>query len=438
MKNYLSILFVLCAVNLSAQHTQNYGTMGTLPTIQPPQPPNPNQYQHNLNRQPTNPYNPNAASEIQKRNQAVLREVYAYNEDQRQRQAAIKTLLSSGFPSQADKDSIYFHQAFEEILAMLENKKPLNLGRTVFLIENAWYGNSLNYFEYQNFINNKVQLCRQKIAEEKLDGKNNMVKNMMLFRLIADTLHFKGAGKEEMTTHLPIQYDNDDFESKKNYDSHFVTKLMRSGIGQCHSMPLYYLILAEVIGAEAYWALAPHHGFIKIKDENNAWYNIELTCNAILSDAHYVNHSYIKAEAIRSKLYLNPLDKKDIVIEMLLNLVKYYSKKYGFDNFFLRCINTILEYSPNNLGSLMFKFGYNKHLVLALAHILEAKNEDILLQKLPEALGYIEEMGKVVKQIDDLGYEDTPPELYAIWLDYIAKQKEKLEQNKNVLLKEVQ
>ena len=247
MKNYYLILFVLCVVNLSAQ---NYGTMGTLPVIKPPEPPNPNQYQNNFFGQPANPYNPNAVSDIQRRNEAILRETMALAEAMVQRQIEVNRLLRNGFPSYALQDSIgtsYFYQAFEEIRAMLEGKAPLNLERTIFLIENACYGNKLNYSEYQNFIKQKVQLCRQKIAEEKLDLNNNMVKNMMLFRLIADTLQFKSAGTEKMITHLPIQYDYDDYESKKYFDSHFVTKLMRSGIGQCNSMPLYYLILAEAM-----------------------------------------------------------------------------------------------------------------------------------------------------------------------------------------------
>jgi len=73
---------------------------------------------------------------------------------------------------------------------MLKNEKPLNLGRIVFVIENAFYGNIMNYTEYQDFIKSKVALCNRKIAEEKLNAKDNLVKNMMLFRLISDTLRF--------------------------------------------------------------------------------------------------------------------------------------------------------------------------------------------------------------------------------------------------------
>ncbi len=209
---------------------------------------------------------------------------------------------------------------------------------------------------------------------------------------------------------------------------------MRSGIGQCYSMPLYYLILTETMGAEAYWAQAPHHGFVKIKDENNAWYNIELTCSAILSDAHYVNHNYIKAEAIRSKLYLNPLDKKDIISDLLSNLARYYHMRYGYDNFFLQCINTVLQYSPNNLTALMFKYEYERELIQTFGYLVETRDINTLIAKIPKADKHLEELKKVSKQITSLGYEDTPPEVYAVWKEHIAKQKGKVAQHKTILL----
>ncbi|MFT4070389.1 MAG: hypothetical protein QM654_00530 [Dysgonamonadaceae bacterium] len=71
-------------------------------------------------------------------------------------------------------------------------------------------------------------------------------------------------------------------------------------------MPLYYLLLAEEMGAEAYWSFPPRYSFVKIQDEKGDWYNLELTCKAILSDTHYMNSSYIKAEALQSKIYLEP------------------------------------------------------------------------------------------------------------------------------------
>ena len=356
------------------------------------------------------------------------------------RQATIKMLIDSGFPSQAyqnPEDAKHFYQAFNEIDSMLKGEKPLNLGRAVFLVENAYYGNTLNYSEYQNFINHKVALCKQKIKDEKLDGNNNLVKDMMLFRLIADTLKFKNKGTEITLTHLPIKYDYDDYSSKQHYDSHFVTKLMKSGVGQCYSMPLYYLVLAEAMGAKAYWSFAPIHSFVKIQDEKGRWYNLELTCGAILSDAHYMNSSYIKAEAIRNKLYLEPMNKTNVVAEMLVSLASNYYTRFGLDDFYLQCVDMAEQYLDNKLNPLKLKATYETRLTLTLANLLGVKNPETLKQRSPEAYKHYEKMNELYRQIDDLGYEDIPDNIYAKWLDYVAKQKEKSEQNKNVLLNEI-
>lgn len=259
----------------------------------------------------------------------------------------------------------------------------------------------------------------------------------MLFRLIADTLKFKNKGTEKTLTHLPIKYDYDDYRSQQHYDSHFVTKLMKSGVGQCYSMPLYYLILAEAIGAEAYWSFSPKHSFVKIQDEKGRWYNIELTCGAILSDAHYMNNSYIKAEAIRNKLYLEPMDKTNAVANMLISLARCYYVRYGWDDFFLQCVNTAEQYLDNDLEALKLKADYQTYLTLTIANLLKAPTPEILQQKSPEAYSQYEKMIELYRKIDDLGYEELPDNIYAKWLDYIAKQKEKLERNRTVLLNEI-
>ena len=435
MKKSVFIVFIFCTINVFAQ---NIGNMGKLPVIETPKPPNP--YQAQINCQPVNPYNPNELTEIQKRNNEIIMSDAEGINSEIQRQTAIKMLIENGFPSQAYQDTVgtnYFYRAFDEINAMLKGEKPLNLGRAVFLVENAFYGNKLDYSEYQSFINHKVALCKQKIKDEKLDGNNNLVKNMMLFRLISDTLKFKNTGTEKASVHLPIKYDYVDYESKEQYDSHFVTKLMRSGVGQCYSMPLYYLVLAEAIGADAYWAFSPHHSFIKIKDEKGSWYNIELTCGAILSDAHYMNSSYIKAEAIRHKLYLEPMDKRNVVAEMLTTLARNYYVRYGFDNFCLQCADTAEQYLDNKLEPFMLKSEYETRLTLTLANLLNTQNPEILKQKSPEAYRHYEKMKELYQQIDDLGYEELPDALYAKWLDYIAKQKEISEQNKTLLQNEI-
>jgi hypothetical protein len=363
-------------------------------------------------------------------------EYEAYENDKRQRSEVAKILTERGFLSlEAEEGTASYYSAFEELLRMLEGGQALSLERAVFLVENAYYDNAIPYENYQAGLSQSIGFCNIKAAEDKLDMTDNMAKNLMVFRYITDTLEIKDKQTNRTLVHHPIQYDYDDYQSLKSYDSHFVTKLMRTGKGQCHSMPLYYLILAERLGAEAYWSFSPKHSFIKIKDEENSWYNIELTCKSFLSDPHYMNSGYIKAEAIQNRIYLEPIDKKDAVANMLLSLARGYRNKYGYDDFYLKCVNTAASYLPNEIDPLILQAAYQTRLTLTIANLLGAKNPTELEKLSPEAYQHHKQMLALYDKIDNLGYEKLPEELYAQWLKYLEGQKEKAERMPAIFLK---
>ncbi len=195
-------------------------------------------------------------------------------------------------------------------------------------------------------------------------------------------------------------------------------------------MPLYFLILAEEMGSDVYWSFSPQHSFVKIKDENDAWYNIELTCRAILTDAHYMNNGYIKAEALRNRIYLEPMDKTNAIAEILIRLAGEYYRKYGFDDFYLKCIETAEPYLSNNLNALRCRSAYETELTLTLAQLLRTPTPANMKEEYPEAYKHFELMLSLYKQIDATGYEELPADLYARWLDHVAKEKEKSQKEK--------
>ena len=398
-----------------------------------------------------NPYNPNIPNNgsgfnHQAQQEALMREVQQHqqqlqaasnNEVQNhiqneiQRQTDIMMLTKYGFPMQSEYEGTdAFYSAFDEISNMLNGQGILNLGRAVFLVENAWHNNKFDYNDYKDGIKASIDFCNQKISEEKLDGNDNLVKNMMLFRFIADTLQVKDKATKKTQNHYPIKYNYEDYDSHISYDSHFVTTLMQTGTGQCHSMPLYYLVLAEEMGAEAYWSFSPRHSFVKIQDDKGDWHNLELTCKAILSDTHYMNSSYIKSEALQSKIYLEPMDKTNVVAEMLLELARGYYNKYGLDDFYLKCINTAEQHLKNDLNAKILKSAYQTRLTLTLAHLLNAPKPEIMQQLSTEAYKHFVLMQAQYKEIDDMGYEEVPVAVYALWLDHIAKEKEKADKAK--------
>lgn len=382
------------------------------------------------------PHDPTSLTNIQQRNTSFIKEVNELEvQKEIQKQSDILMLTHNGFPMQSDNvGTSNYYKAFIEIQKMLTGEQSLNLGKAIFLVENAYYDNTYKYEDYQNTIKDIAELCNNKIEEDNLDKNDNLVKNMMIFRFISDTLIMKDKNTGKKLYHYPVKYNYEDYHSQNSFDSHFVTTLMHTGKGQCYSMPLYYLILAEEMGAEAYWSFSPRHTFVKIQDNEGKWYNIELTCKGVLSDAHYMNNSYIKAEALQNKIYLDPMDKTNIVAQMLIELARGYYHKYGLDDFYLQCADTAMKYLDNDLDALMLKSEYQTRLTLTLAQLLNAPKPEDMNRKSPEAYKHFELMQEFYRQIDNLGYEELPEDLYARWLDYIEKEKAKSEKLPSIFI----
>jgi len=452
MKKACTLLIVILLTSL-VNYCYAQAPTVPIPQIKLPQAPKAPTVPTGYSINPYNPNIPNSGSGFNQhaQNAAIMREVQQHqqqlqavsnNEVQNhiqneiQRQTDIMMLTKYGFPMQSEYEGTdAFYSAFDEINNMLNGEGTLNLGRAVFLVENAWHNNKFDYNDYKNGIKAGIDFCNQKIKEEKLDENDNLVKNMMLFRFIADALQVKDKATNKAQTHYPIKYNYEDYDSHISYDSHFVTTLIQTGTGQCHSMPLYYLVLAEEMGAEAYWSFSPRHSFVKIQDDKGDWHNLELTCKAILSDTHYMNSSYIKAEALQSKIYLEPMDKTNTIAEMLLELARGYYSKYGYDDFYLKCIDTAEQHLKNDLNAKILKSAYQTSLTLTLAHLLSAPKPEIMQQLSPEAYQHFELMQAQYKEIDDTGYEEIPVAVYALWLDHIAKEKAKAEKQPSIFIK---
>ncbi len=221
IKKFIGIVLFLVQTSVLAQ---------TLPSISTPQPAVPKTYiqSYPYHNPQTQILDPVGSINIQKQNEAIVMSIKEHQQHinaEMQRQSVIKTLVNNGFPSQMNQPGTsYFYSAFNEIDSMLKRQLPLNLARAVFLTENASYEDSLSYEEYKKFIKDKATFCNTKIREEKLDADNNMVKNLMIFSLLTDTLEIRFGNKT--VTNYPVRYNLDDYQSKINYDSHFVTKLM--------------------------------------------------------------------------------------------------------------------------------------------------------------------------------------------------------------------
>jgi hypothetical protein len=319
----------------------------------------------------------------------------------------------------------HYRNALNEITTMLTDGAPLSIKRATFLTENAFYGDVKKYDLFCSDIDNQIEVIKQGIRQAGYDENNDNAKKWMLYRYMADTIQLKDGNGKITYKHLPFKYDFEDIEGKQDWRKMFVTKLMSTHKGQCHSMPLLYLIMAEELSIDAWLAYSPSHSYIKLKDQNNTWFNLELTNGHYSSDTWLMASGYVKAEAMRNQIYLDTLSKRELVAASLVDLAKGYIAKYGYDPFILECVNKALQYHPNNIYALQIKSDYHTFL---FKYVLKQLNypPSSRIQEYPQAFELFKKYKEMYRIIDGLGYEPMPEDVYKRWLksfnEQIAKQ----------------
>lgn len=114
---------------------------------------------------------------------------------------------------------------------------------------------------------------------------------------------------------------------------------------------------------------------------------------------------------------MTPLTEKQSIAMTMFDLASAYKFQHGCDAFVLEVANTALQYFPKSIPLLMTKANYYR--TIGLAEMTKANpNKEFL--KNNYAL-----YTKTLAKIDNLGYKDMPPELYAEWVKSVEKEKAK-------------
>ena len=312
----------------------------------------------------------------------------------------IPTELTNGV--QIETQSSLYNAAFLEISDMLDGKQPLSIKRAVFLAEWAYLDGKLDYEEFCKTIDNVADFIEKFMKANGME-KYKTAKNMALIEYFFRP--YSG------NSYKPFIYDFDNYNSDRieDFTEQFVSKVMWTHKGQCRSLPMYYIVLAEAVGAEAYIAHAPRHVFIRYRDEDNfyseEWVNIELTTHQLVPEFAIKEGFEISEKAIENKLYLHPLTAKETVAAQLGDLAFGYWNKYKFcDDFTWLCANKSLEYYPQHPKVLAVKGNY---LESALKECLAYNGYSI-----DEQVLFLENQLKMIsEQLEQLGWEDMGEEL---------------------------
>lgn len=287
---------------------------------------------------------------------------------------------------------------------MLSGKDSLSLQKAVHSVENAYYNGNLDEQNFDWQISQYAKFCQGIMQSGNVryegDGDEEEARaQCAVFVFMTDSIPVQV--EDGLIWHLPFEYNFDDYAGQKDWSNMFVSKMMHTKKGNCHSLPLLYKLIMDKLGKKCWLALAPNHMYVKAWNKRAGWYNVELTCADFPTDASLTASGYIHLDAIRNGIYMDTLSVKQSVALCLTDLAQGYMHKYGIgDGYFInQCCDTTLKYYPDYINALLLK--------------AQVKAYCYKKEKTPERK---EEMNELYAKIHELGYRKMPKEMYLNWL----------------------
>jgi len=334
---------------------------------------------------------------------------YAKIERQRREQAAFNVQFEA-------RNKPQYEASYQVLAQMLDGRRPASLPLAVFVVENSYAAGELNYATFKADLDELATICRGLATDA-----SPTARFMALHRLMTDTVRVSFAGKV-VSKHLPYRYDFEDFRGESDYNKLFVTKLLRTNTGQCHSLPLLYKLLADRLGVKTYISMAPNHTFISVKDGRGSLYRYETTNGHFTTDAFYMSSGYIKAGALKQRTYLDTLTLRENLACQLVDLAGGYEHYYGYDGFVKKCADLALKYYPQGMQGRILAHN------VALARFVKPwkaagqPSPEVALT-LPQLKPYMAEVERWNRALADVGFEEMPKEQYNQWLRALEQEK---------------
>jgi len=306
-----------------------------------------------------------------------------------------------------DKKQIY-QNAFNSVDSMLTESKSKNFQKAVFITENAYFDNQLDKTTFDNAVKFNVSICRGIIASGNIEypekDKEKATAQCAVFVFMTDSIPI--ATNNGTIIHAPFTYNFDDFAGQKDWSHMFVSTLMQTKKGNCHSLPYLYKMIMDELGQPAYLSLAPNHIYIKAQNKRVGWYNIELTCGDFPTDAWLTASGYIHTDALRNGIYMDTISTKQSISLCLVDLAQGYQAKFGIQDgsFILKCCDTALTNFPKYINAMLLK-------AETLTALYKQSDKDS-----EQGKKLFAQMNEIYTTIHQLGYRKMPQGMYLNWL----------------------
>lgn len=296
-----------------------------------------------------------------------------------------------------------YEKAYSELESMLEEKTELDFKKALFTIENAWFDNTRNYSDFEKEISEIATICKQMVERKKITDYKT-ANNWAIFMYLTQKIPENDS--------IPYSYDFEDFLGNKNFNSTFVTRLIKDKKGNCLSLPLLYKCIAQDLKTEAKLTLGPSHAWIRHTNEDGKFTNVELTSGQFPTDGILITELDIKREAIKTGAYFKPLNEKETIAFLLTQLALSYENKFGkFDLFTEKCTDLSIQYYKPNVIAYSIKM--NK---VAIEADRKQNNNENVTELHQKYLVY-------QNTLNQLGADNIKPEDYNKWVSTMKTRK---------------
>lgn len=191
----------------------------------------------------------------------------------------------------------------------------------------------------------KLDAMAQQIKRQLPPGANRRATLVALLTF----LHQPGPWNDQHA----YSYDLDD-PFGKNLRNKLLATYLATRKGNCVSMPILFVILAQKIGLEATLSTAPEHVFAKVRDDDGQMLNIEATSGGTKSDAGYQEQMDITPQARTNGIYLRTLSKRESVAVMMGTLMELYGRQDQQDRR-ITAADLALSVFPNDVEAMLHK-----------------------------------------------------------------------------------
>lgn len=205
--------------------------------------------------------------------------------------------------------------------------------------------------------------------------------------------------------HRPAEYDH---ENCRDLSISRVTNYLWTRRGQCVSMPVLFLILADKLGLDMGLATAPDHFLVRYKNERGRILNLETTSGAYPAREAWIRREMPMSDrALANGIYLRTLPRREAISAMAGIVVTYLVEGQRHAEI-AEISDIILQHSPRDVSALLWHGS-------ACGYLIETEfrakypTPTLIPEALqPRYLMLAERNYYAFKRAEELGWEEAP------------------------------